>query len=233
MEPNYQHQRLRANIGCGATPTPGWLNFDNSLTVRLATAPWLLKGLRVFGVLEGHQVQFAVVARSHGIRWANAAHRIPLPDRSVDAIYSSHMIEHLDVERELPLFLAEVRRVLVPTGIVRLAVPDLRRRAEKYLERRDADEFVASLHMADHNPRTVRAHIRSLILGPRNHRWMYDAKSLIKILNQNGLCNPQEMPPGKTSIIDPGMLDLREREEESVYVEASSSPLRCTTNRTR
>jgi len=25
--------KLRINIGCGATPTPGWINLDNSLTV--------------------------------------------------------------------------------------------------------------------------------------------------------------------------------------------------------
>ena len=27
----------RINIGCGSSPTAGWNNFDNSLSVRLAT----------------------------------------------------------------------------------------------------------------------------------------------------------------------------------------------------
>jgi hypothetical protein len=41
---------IRVNVGCGTAPTPGWTNFDNSLSVRIARFPTLsvaLRGLRL------------------------------------------------------------------------------------------------------------------------------------------------------------------------------------------
>ena len=32
---------VRINVGCGMTPTPGWTNYDNSLSVKLARRPIL------------------------------------------------------------------------------------------------------------------------------------------------------------------------------------------------
>jgi predicted SAM-dependent methyltransferase len=214
-------QGLRLNVGCGATPTPGWLNFDNSLTVRLARLPGVLDGLCMAGLLSGDQLRFGRVARQYGVRWANAVQRIPLPDQSVEVVYASHMIEHLDREYEVPAFLGNLQRVLVADGIVRFAVPDLLRRARRYVEEtRDADEFVASLSMADETPRGVFALARDLAVGVRNHRWMYDGASLVRLLERNGFSQARELPPGETMIPDPGPLNLRERDEESVYVEA-------------
>jgi hypothetical protein len=68
--------KLRLNMGCGATPTPGWLNFDNSLTVRLAKLPVLLKALRAAGAIADEQIRWAVV-REPRIQWANAVRRTP------------------------------------------------------------------------------------------------------------------------------------------------------------
>jgi len=179
--------------------------------------PELLNRLHVIGP---EQLEFARVVRQHGVRWADAVRRIPFPDSSAEVVYSSHMIEHLDPVTEAPRFLHEVRRVLVPGGILRLVVPDLKRRARRYVATGDADEFLAGLHMADGTPRGVVALTRFLIAGVRNHRWMYDAGSLVGLLVRHGFRDAKELPPGETTIPDPGALKLREREEESVYVEA-------------
>ena len=32
---------VRINIGCGKTPTNGWINFDNSPAIKLANSPFL------------------------------------------------------------------------------------------------------------------------------------------------------------------------------------------------
>lgn len=52
--------------------------------------------------------------------------RTPLPfeDNVFDAVYHSHVLEHLP-KRLAPLFLDECLRVLKPGGIIRVAVPDL------------------------------------------------------------------------------------------------------------
>lgn len=207
------------NIGCGSTPTAGWLNFDNSFTVRLARFPSFLRLLYHLKLASEASLNSAPVIIQRKIVWAEATKRLPLADESVAVVYSSHMLEHLDREGA-SLFLAEVRRVLAPNGIIRLAVPDLRRRVLHYLEYGDADKFMESLNMRPHNLRTFPNKVRMLIVGDRDHRWMYDAKSLCKLLDANGFCEAVEVPPGVTRIENPGELNLRERAEESIYVEA-------------
>ena len=213
--------RLRVNVGGGATPTPGWVNIDNSWTVRLARTPGLMGALALAGLVNRDQVEFARVARGHGILWADAARHIPLADGSVEVLYSSHMIEHLSPEQEAPCFLAEARRVLAPGGILRIAVPDLLRRARRYVEGSwEAGAFVESLKLADRTPSGKRAWLRRRFGGILNHRWMYDADSLIRLVERSGFHGALELPPGETTIPGPGPLNLREREEESIYVEA-------------
>ena len=209
----------RANIGCGQTPTEGWWNFDSSLSVRLARHKLIMSALNVIGLASDESVRFAGVARQKGVRWANAFKRIPLPDGSLEVVYSSHVLEHLD-SSEAERFLAEVYRVLRPGGIIRLALPDLRRRAEKYMADGDADEFMGSLNMREDSVHSLRTKLRLLIVGDREHRWMYDSRSLIRLLQKSRFVDAREMAPGETTIPDPGSLNLYERQEESIYVEA-------------
>jgi SAM-dependent methyltransferase len=42
--------------------------------------------------------------------------RVPLPDDSVDAVFSVHVLQHLDGFEDLSSYLAETRRVLAPGG---------------------------------------------------------------------------------------------------------------------
>ncbi|WP_176787683.1 class I SAM-dependent methyltransferase [Roseospirillum parvum] len=46
-------------------------------------------------------------------------------DGSVAALYASHILEHLSYQREVDAALAEWHRVLVPGGVVMVAVPNL------------------------------------------------------------------------------------------------------------
>ncbi len=50
---------------------------------------------------------------------------------------------------------------------------------------------------------------------------MYDGESLARLLREAGFADVAVEPPGVTRIVDPGGLDLKEREAESVYVEAA------------
>jgi ubiquinone/menaquinone biosynthesis C-methylase UbiE len=209
---------LRVNIGCGATPTPGWTNFDNSLTVRLARVPGAVSALTRLGMVEPSQRHFAEVVKTSGIRWANAVHRIPLDDGSVRVLYSSHMVEHLDVV-EVGTFLQEARRVLVPGGVLRLAVPDLGALADQYRTSGDADAFVRATMLTQPKPRGILPRAKSILVGNRHHHWMYDGASLVRMVASAGFDSVRALPPGVTGIPDPGELDLFERSEESVYVE--------------
>ncbi len=43
---------VRINIGCGATSAPGWVNLDNSWTIRLAKWPAAVRLLSRVGPLS-------------------------------------------------------------------------------------------------------------------------------------------------------------------------------------
>jgi predicted SAM-dependent methyltransferase len=160
------------------------------------------------------------MGRRGSIRFANAAVHIPCAAGSVAAVYSSHMIEHLD-RSEARAFLTEVRRVLRPGGVVRIAAPDLSRLVSDYLATGDADTFVSGSHMGLDRPAGLRGWLRWALVGPRHHLWMYDGESLTRLLREAGFADAAVVPPGSTRIDEPGRLDLLERAAESVYVEAA------------
>lgn len=207
------------NIGCGMTPTMGWLNFDNSPSIRLARHYLLTEFLRRCKLINGERMNFIRFCRANDIRWADATRRIPLPDGAVGVVYSSHVLEHLD-RVDAALFLGQVRRVLAPGGIVRLAVPDLERKARQYLASGDADDFMESAFLCVPRPRSLMQRVAMALVGPRHHQWMYDGRSLCRLLEQNGFSQATCVPAGDTRIASPGSLDLSEREVESLYVEA-------------
>jgi SAM-dependent methyltransferase len=67
------------------------------------------------------------------VRTGNITNGIPLEANVCDAVYHSHVLEHLSVQ-EAQFFLAECYRVLKPGGVLRVVVPDLEQIARLYLE---------------------------------------------------------------------------------------------------
>ena len=211
----------KVNIGCGQTPIEGWKNYDNSISIRLAKLPALIWILKRMGVLEKSQLEFISFAIKSIIVYANATRRIPEPDHSVEVLYSSHMLEHLYYE-EAMLFLREIRRVLIHSGIIRIVVPDIRRIVNNYIKNCDADFLIEATSLIRKKSKTFIDKVKYLIIGDRGHKWMYDGKSLCHLLSSAGFNNPQIMKEGTTNIQDPGELDLFERSTKSVYIEAVS-----------
>jgi SAM-dependent methyltransferase len=212
---------VHANIGCGRTPTPGWRNFDNSPSLRLAGIPVLPSLLWRCGVLNGAQFEFIHFARRQRIEYGDAVRGLPISSGSLDAVYSSHMLEHLDCA-EADAFLREVRRLLRPWGVVRLAVPDIAKQIADYQVSGDADGFIRATQLCVARPRSLAGKLIWLWVGGRHHQWMYDGSSLCALLGRHGFLDARVLGPGETSIADRGELDLHERAEQSVYVEARS-----------
>jgi len=71
------------------------------------------------------------------VRPIDARLRFEHPDGSVDAIYHSHLLEHL-ARADARTFLLECHRMLRPGGILRVAVPDLEQIARQYLRELDS-----------------------------------------------------------------------------------------------
>lgn len=211
---------LRINIGCSDSPTEGWENFDCSLALRFSKFYFLIKFLHKLNLVTSWQYRIASFYKKNNIRYANAAKKIPLKDNSVEVIYSSHMIEHL-TKSEAKSFLQQAYRVLNKGGIIRLAVPDLRRKVLEYLEDGDADRFVYETHMWYPEINSFFQKFYIFLTSPRHHLWMYDYKSMSKLLKESGFKNIVSLEPKQTTIINPGKLNLEERAWDSFYVEAN------------
>jgi len=189
----------------------------------MAALPALVSVMTKLGLLSNMQNHLISVVKQEGIKYANAVKRIPEPDHSADVLYSCHMLEHLD-RQEAKLFLKEAHRVLIPNGIIRIAVPDLKYHIENYLKDQDADAFVQNIQLAISRPAGLIEKLKHFIVGERHHLWMYDGVSLCRLLFDSGFGSPQVLGAGQTTIPYPGRLDLAERVPESVFVEAFNLP---------
>jgi predicted SAM-dependent methyltransferase len=98
-----------------------------------------------------------------------------ISDNSVEEIYACHILEHFK-RNEVIKVLQEWNRVLVPDGVLRLAVPDFEAIVEKYLEDRMLDNFLG------------------LLFGRQSyvynfHFMTFDFKYLERILKDVGFCD--------------------------------------------
>ncbi len=194
------------NLGSGWRTSPHCVNIDWSMYLRAkhsrigsALAPIVFKGERLerFRSLDEKIVV-------HDLRRG-----IPAEDNSVDVVYHSHLLAHIDRHRVTGFF-AEIRRVLVSDGVHRIVVPDLERLAREYLAHLDAciagqkdgrnhDGYVAAMielmvrkeSYGSSQQLTLRRLIENVLLGDARRRgetyqWMYDRANLGYLLTEAG-----------------------------------------------
>lgn len=134
---------------------------------------------------------------------------IPLPDSSVDSIYSSHLLEHMQY-KDLLSFLQECRRVLKHDGIFSVCVPDIRPYIEAYLNKtyfRNPNTF--------YQPATVDTgsfidQVNYVAYMGGEHMYMFDQENLVNILARSGFRS--------ASLRDFDVqIDSIERKEGSIY----------------
>ena len=116
---NTSNELVMLNLGCGDRTHESWINIDHSLKARLKEL-WILRPFIHSKNPPGYL--------DHDLRRG-----IPFKSNSVDVVYSSHVLEHLD-KNQAPLFLQEIYKVLKPNGVVRIVVPDLEQAAKDYLD---------------------------------------------------------------------------------------------------
>jgi predicted SAM-dependent methyltransferase len=138
---------------------------------------------------------------------------LPLPDESVDAIYSSHMLEHFTYPRPMLDLLHDCRRVLKPGAALKVAVPNARIFLDAYRDPApfDCEKFCTEevgLHF------TSRIDVVNFIayLGGE-HKFMFDEENLPRVLEEAGFRDAH------TRGFDPS-IDVARRRHESLYAEA-------------
>jgi SAM-dependent methyltransferase len=192
------------NLGCGTkvSSSPEVINIDWSVYLRLrrnrvlrAVVPLVVKGERL------HHFK----GLSDNIMVHNLAKGLPFPSNSIDVVYHSHFLEHLD--RDVArVFLVEVKRVLKSGGIQRIVVPDFEQACRAYIahiaiseidseEASKHDQYVAAIieqsvrrnGFGTSQQKPVRRFLENTFLGDarqrgETHQWMYDRVNLSELL---------------------------------------------------
>lgn len=118
---------------------------------------------------------------------------LPYPTAGVDLIFSSHMLEHLTYE-EGKRVLSECRRVLKPSGAMRILVPDAgylmtcyqHTQGERLGDARDAVNLNYFDEINDQSAATPTAAGKLWALLHEGHASCYDAETLLKALEETG-----------------------------------------------
>lgn len=82
-------------------------------------------------------LNFDVAPAAVGVKRWDLRRGLPFREGEVDAVYSSHVLEHLNCE-EAKRFIHDSWRILKPGGILRIVVPDLEQITRAYLAELDA-----------------------------------------------------------------------------------------------
>ncbi len=236
------------NLGCGTkvSAIPDVINIDWSIYLRIrsnrllrAVAPVFVRGQRL-AQLNSIPDNIMVYDLSKGI---------PFEANSVDVVYHSHLLEHLD-RKAAKQFLLEVKRVLKEGGVQRIVVPDFEKLCRTY---------IAHIALCEQNPEEVGNHdnilgtiieqsvrkesygtsqqkclrkfVENVVFGDarkrgETHQWMYDRVSLCALLTSLGYRNCLIRQFNSSAISDWSRYGLevdefgREYKKGSLYVEA-------------
>ncbi len=179
--------RLLLNVGCGHQRPKNWINADCSLNSAAQRLPGVKSIIKALGRTE--------YASSNCV-YMDVAKPWRFKASSLDAVYGSHIIEHLSISKS-KYFLAESLRTLKCGGALRIVVPDLYQIAKIYIRdfgqgnNNAAREFLYQLNLHRENcypPSNSKIYQMFSWLQdwPHQHKYMYDKQSLGVLLAKHG-----------------------------------------------
>jgi predicted SAM-dependent methyltransferase len=140
---------------------------------------------------------------------------LPVEDGSVQAIYSEHLVEHMPVEAGVRMY-QEWRRAIAPSGVVRIATPDLERLITDY--RGDWRARHEWIHWPEYS--FIDSPVRMINVAMRawGHEYLYDFEELAFRLGAAGFGDVRRLSIGESE--DPTLRGLETRADSSLVVEA-------------
>jgi predicted SAM-dependent methyltransferase len=140
---------------------------------------------------------------------------LPLEDGALDYVVSIHALPEVPLPELVPV-LEELRRVLRPGGTLRLALPDLDRGIAAY-QRGDRDYFL----IPDEDARSVGAKFITQMLWYGYSRTLFTRDFIAEQLERAGFAEITHCAYRRTASGHPGIVELDNREDESLFVEAT------------
>lgn len=138
---------------------------------------------------------------------------LPIPDASFDYAVSVHALPELVYPDIVPA-LRELRRVLRPGGTLRLGLPDMDRAIEAY-RREDRDYFL----VPDDEVRSIGGKLIVQLIWYGYSRTLFTSDFIQELMEAAGFREVRMCEYGKTRSRWPGIVELDDRERESLFVE--------------
>lgn len=151
---------------------------------------------------------------------------LPFATASLQGVFTEHCLEHLPLAATRTL-LREIRRVLVPAGVLRVIVPDAELYLRTYVRQLDGDRSVLFPYQAAEERQsswTPLASVNRVFYQDREslfgHRMMFDHALLAALLRDSGFTRVtrRNFREGADARL---LVDTPDRRVESLYVEAS------------
>jgi predicted SAM-dependent methyltransferase len=137
---------------------------------------------------------------------------IPLPNESVNLIYTSHLFEHIPFS-DLVKFIEECKRVLKIGGELLVCVPDASLYIKSYLARENFKDANLMATSAMVNTGSFIDQVNYIAYMGGEHHYLFDQENLLNTLKCAGF-NFSEIRGFDSKI------DLLERAHESIYAKA-------------
>ncbi len=123
---------VKLNLGAGSRPLPGYINVNRMYD----------DGLSGKTCQEWKEENGLLLYSAHAYPLRNGINRFSCLDDSIDEVRASHVLEHFP-RLMLAVVLSDWVRVLKPGGWLKIAVPDFRYIAEKYLNGDESEPLEA------------------------------------------------------------------------------------------
>lgn len=177
--------KLCVQYGCGLSAPEQWENFDTSPTLRIQKTP-------IIGNLLKSKLNAVFPDR---VRYGDIVKGLPVQADSCDAVYCSHVLEHLALN-DFRIALANTYKILKPGGTFRCVVPDLEIIAKRYVNAVTEKSEVASINFCGNGSlmgvvdrKKGMKGLMTSYLGNAHHLWMWDHYSLTAELKKAGFKN--------------------------------------------
>lgn len=176
-----------------------WKNLSNRKTIKIELGSGAKNGVNGWTTID---------QAAADIRW-DLRRGIPLPDNSVDMIYSSHLLEHITYNQLIP-FLQECRRVMKSDGKFSVCVPNFRFYVDAYKEGKLFRERETWWEPGLINTGSVIDQLNYSAYMKDEHKYMFDEENLV-----NTLIKAEFSDVMLRNFDDE--VDLHERDMESIY----------------
>jgi SAM-dependent methyltransferase len=141
---------------------------------------------------------------------------LPLASGSIDYAVSVHALQEIAYPDLLPV-LVELRRVLRPGGVLRLVLPDLEKAVDAY-QRGDRDYFL----VPDEDASALGAKLVVQLMWYGYTRTPFTRDLAHELLAKAGFAAVRDCACGLTASQYAGIVELDNRERESLFVEATT-----------